>query len=113
MTYCMKLIDCCIKTFFFLFLLTCQATLFANDPINRNHPTAFTVSGKVVDEKGNGLHGVSVIQKGHSNATTTGQDGSFSITIAEKSGVLVFSYVGFLTKEFLVKAGATDFVVEL
>lgn len=109
----MKLIDCCIKIFFFLGFITCQLTLFAHDPINKNHPTAFTISGKVVDEKGNGLQGVSVIQKGHSNATTSGTDGSFSITIQERSAVLVFSYVGFLSKEVSVKAGAIDLVVEL
>jgi len=53
----MKLIDCCIKTCLFLFLFTCHTTLFAKNPINNNHPTAFTVSGKEKNKKGNGSTG--------------------------------------------------------
>jgi len=110
----MKLIDCHIKICIFLvFLMTCRVNLFAGDPINDNHPAAFTVTGKVVDDKGNALQGVSIIQKGRSNATTSGADGSFSIAIREKSAVLVFSYVGFQVKEVSVKAGAADLVVDL
>lgn len=109
----MKRIDCRIKICFLLAFLTCQITLFANDPVNKNHPAAFTVSGKVVDDKGNGLQGASIMQKGRTNATTTGPDGSFSITISEKSAVLVISFVGFQTKEVSVKAGATDLSIGL
>jgi len=78
----------------------------------RRRPS-LTVNGKVVDGKGNGLQGASVIQKGYSNATTTGADGSFSITIQQKSAVLVVSYVGFQPKEVSVRAGAPDITVEL
>ncbi len=45
--------------------------------------------------------------------TTTGADGSFSLTIQQKSAVLVVSYVGFQSKEVPVRAGATDVTIEL
>jgi TonB-linked SusC/RagA family outer membrane protein len=112
----MKLIDCCFKISFFLACITCQIKLFADDPINKNHPTAptaFTVSGKVVDEIGNGLSGATVSQKGSSNATTTVVDGSFRITIQGESAVLVISFVGFQTKEVSVKAGTPDLTIAL
>jgi TonB-linked SusC/RagA family outer membrane protein len=112
----MKLIDCHIKICFILAFITCQITLFANDPGGKNHPTAltaFTVGGKVVDGKGNGLPGATVTQKGSSNATTTGADGSFRITVQEESAVLVISYVGFQTKEVSVKAGTPDITIAL
>jgi TonB-linked SusC/RagA family outer membrane protein len=88
-------------------------TSFANSPFNKNRPAAFTVSGKVVDDKGNGLHGASIIQKGHTNATISGADGSFSIAISERSAVLIISFVGYQSREILMKAGATDLVVAL
>ena len=53
------------------------------------------------------------MQKGNSNATTTGADGSFSITIQEPSAVLVISFVGFQTKEVAVQASVSDLIVEL
>jgi TonB-linked SusC/RagA family outer membrane protein len=112
----MKLIDCCIKICFFLALITCQVPLFANGPVNKYPPsayTAFVVSGKVVDGKGNGLPGASIMQQGTSNATTSTADGSFSITIQEKAAVLVVSFVGFLNKEVAVNTAVSDLVVEL
>ena len=112
----MKRIDCHIKIYFFLAFITCQITLYANGPINTPHPTApvaFTVSGKVVDGMGYGLPGTSVIQKGHSNGTTTAADGSFRITIQEESAILVISHIGFQSQEVSVKAGTPDITVQL
>jgi TonB-linked SusC/RagA family outer membrane protein len=112
----MKRIDCLIKICFFLAFVTCQITLFAKNSINKDRSgtyTAFVVNGKVVDGKGNALSGASIIQKEHANATTTAADGRFSITIQEDSAVLMISYVGFQSKEVIVKAGTTDIVVAL
>ena len=60
------------------------------------------VSGKVTDARDNSpLSGVSVNVKGTSTGTTTGADGEFRINAAVNS-VLVFSSVGFTTKELTV-----------
>jgi TonB-linked SusC/RagA family outer membrane protein len=56
------------------------------------------IKGKVVDEKGAPLPGVSIKLKKGTVGTTTDIDGNFSLTIAEP-GILVFSYLGFLTQE--------------
>ncbi len=58
-----------------------------------------TVQGKVVDEKGEGLIGVTVLLKGTSTASATGVDGSYSLNVPSGAGTLVFSYVGFKTQE--------------
>ena len=59
-----------------------------------------TVTGSVVDaELGGPLPGASIVVKGTSNGTTTDFDGNFSITVDSATGVLVVSYVGFVTKE--------------
>jgi TonB-linked SusC/RagA family outer membrane protein len=58
-----------------------------------------SVQGKVSDNNGQALSGVSVVVKNTSNGVTTDVNGSFSISVPRKSSVLVFSYVGFPTQE--------------
>ena len=56
------------------------------------------VTGKVVDETGNGIANVTVMVKSTKAATQTDTAGNYSIDAAEKS-ILVFSSVGFTTNE--------------
>ena len=64
------------------------------------------VSGKVTDENGLGLAGVSITIKGTSKGTTTDQSGLFSIDAGEKNSV-IFSFINYTTKEIKVGNGAT------
>jgi len=59
------------------------------------------VTGKVIDEvTKEPLVGASVLVKGTSKATSTGLDGSFKIDVSgTENPVLVFSYIGYVTKE--------------
>ncbi|WP_439559644.1 SusC/RagA family TonB-linked outer membrane protein [Dyadobacter sp.] len=63
---------------------------------------AVTITGKVTDEKGAGLPGVNVIEKGTSNGTTTNPDGDYTITVAGASSVLTFSFIGYVSQEATV-----------
>jgi len=65
-----------------------------------------TVSGTVLDEDGLPLPGVNVIEQGTSNGTQTNFDGEYSISV-EDGDVIVFSYVGFTTKNVTVGAANT------
>lgn len=59
-----------------------------------------TVTGKVLHQQSNEpLLGVTVNVKGTDRSTTTGTDGSFSISVPNNQAVLVFSYVGFASQE--------------
>ncbi|MDT0647986.1 TonB-dependent receptor [Zunongwangia sp. F260] len=63
--------------------------------------TAFaqnTVTGTVTDENGP-VPGVTVMVKGTSNGVVTDFDGNYAINNVPSDGVLVFSFVGFQTKE--------------
>lgn len=51
-----------------------------------------TITGKVTDEKGNALPGVSVTGK---NTVTTKADGTFSISVSRNVKSLTFSYGGY------------------
>lgn len=61
-----------------------------------------TVAGLVTDAKGTPLPKVSVVQKGSNNGTATDSDGIFSITVPNKTSVLVFSSIGYETQEITV-----------
>lgn len=61
-----------------------------------------TVSGKVIDEGGLALPGVSVVVKGTTIGTVTGNDGTFSITNVSSDATLLFSFVGMTPQEIAV-----------
>lgn len=72
-----------------LIVITAQSSAVAAD---------ITVKGQVTDATGNGMPGVSVKLKDAAVATSTDQSGRFGIQVPE-NGVLVFSYMGFVTQE--------------
>lgn len=57
------------------------------------------ISGKVTDELGLPLEGVTVVIKGGGAGTKTAADGSYQIVLPNTSSVLVFSSVGYETTE--------------
>jgi len=65
------------------------------------------VSGKVNDENGQPLEGVTVGVKNTQIGTMTDSEGNYRITLPEKEGVLLFSTVGFESKEIVVSSNAT------
>ncbi|WP_114781867.1 SusC/RagA family TonB-linked outer membrane protein [Botryobacter ruber] len=56
------------------------------------------VRGKVVDDKGDGLPGVTVLVKGTGNGTVTDIEGNYSLA-AREDAVLVFTFVGYNAQE--------------
>ncbi|PJJ59938.1 SusC/RagA family TonB-linked outer membrane protein [Hymenobacter chitinivorans] len=59
-----------------------------------------TITGKVTTAENNEtLPGVTVVLKGTTIGTGTNPDGTFSLSIPAAGGTLVFSFVGYLTKE--------------
>ena len=56
-----------------------------------------TITGSVKDESGEGLIGVSVLQKGTTNGTVTDLNGNYSIAVNQQNTVLVYSYIGYIT----------------
>jgi TonB-dependent starch-binding outer membrane protein SusC len=60
--------------------------------------SAQTITGKVTDETGNALPGVNVSVKGTQRGTSADPDGNYKIA-ATPNSVLVFSFVGYLSRE--------------
>jgi TonB-linked SusC/RagA family outer membrane protein len=64
---------------------------------------AVKISGKVTNDKGEPLGGVSIMEKGTNNGTTTKEDGTFSLEVTNPNAVLVVTYIGFGRQEYAVK----------
>lgn len=70
-----------------------------------------TVTGTVKDELGEGLIGVSVLQKGTANGTVTDLDGKYNLTVTGEKVTLVFSYIGYISREIPVGSQRTIHVI--
>jgi TonB-linked SusC/RagA family outer membrane protein len=60
------------------------------------------IKGKVTDETGSGLPGVTVTEKGTTNGGITDVNGQFSVNVKGDAAVLVFSFVGYAGIEEVV-----------
>src|SRR5690606_27334430 len=82
-------------------------TILANNPAlyGSRGPAIASVRGKVVDQSGEAIPGVNVVVKGTTIGTVTDGSGSYSITLPNPETPLVFSFVGYVTKE-LVPTGS-------
>lgn len=87
----MKLLRTCAMT---VFTLLCITHSYSQNNIK--------VAGKVSDESGKALAGVTVQVKGTTTGTSTDADGKFQITVPSAKSVLVFSFVGFADQEIIV-----------
>ncbi len=71
-----------------------------------------SISGKVIDNTGSPLPGVTVSVKGTTNGTITDNDGGFRLSGVNADGVLVFSFVGMQTQEVKI-AGKMSITVTM
>ncbi|MCP9764433.1 TonB-dependent receptor [Lacihabitans soyangensis] len=60
------------------------------------------IKGKVTDETGSGLPGVTVTEKGTMNGAITDVNGQFSVNVKGDAAILVFSFVGYAGLEEVV-----------
>ncbi|QCR25215.1 SusC/RagA family TonB-linked outer membrane protein [Pontibacter sp. SGAir0037] len=66
-----------------------------------------TVSGKVTDENGDVLPGVTVLLKGTTTAVPTNAAGDYTLIVPEGSGTLVFSFIGYQSQEIAMNSRTT------
>lgn len=87
-----------------------QIVLNRKGAFNESQQTQ-TITGKVLDEIGDPVIGVNIVEKGTTNGTVTDIDGNFSIN-TPPSAVLVVSYIGYISQE--IKIGSrTNIIIEL
>ena len=71
----------------------------SNEPDQKLGPQ---VKGRVLDENGSGLPGLSILIKGTTRGTSTDINGSFQLEVPTTETVLIFKYLGYETKEIIV-----------
>ncbi len=65
-----------------------------------------TITGKVLDEKGNPVVGASILVKGSKNGTATDASGNFNISVPS-GGSITVSYVGYASQEITITNQST------
>jgi TonB-linked SusC/RagA family outer membrane protein len=66
-----------------------------------------SIKGKVTDEAGEKVPGVSIVLKGTTTGTVTDAEGTYTINVPDAGGTLIFSSVGFLSQEVPIGSGST------
>ena len=94
-----------MKTALLICALTSMSPAFANGTMvkadNLTPPTTSiqqqkkVATGRVVDNQGEPLIGVTVMEVGTSNGTVTDLDGNFSLSLKNPNGKITISYIGF------------------
>jgi len=64
--------------------------------------TEKTITGRIIDEKGVPLEGVTVTEKGKKNAVVTNKNGVFTIKVDDDNAILVFTSVSYESVEMAV-----------
>jgi len=93
------------KSFVVSLLLTCKclsagatapaATLYRQEA----KKASIAITGKITDEKGLALPGVSVAEKGTDNGTVSDSNGNYRLTVSSEASVLMISFIGYTTQE--------------
>ena len=84
-------------------LMTASPTLAERKLAMSVHPNVVSatqqqraVSGKVLDEQGDPLIGVTVKEQGTKNAAVTDMDGRFTLSLSKPDAQLTFTYIGYI-----------------
>ncbi len=93
-----------VKALVYLLLLCGTLGAYAQTPV---------LKGVVRDQDGNPLVGVTVIEKGTTNGTSSNTDGSYTLSLRGANPVLVFQSIGYASQEFSLGKGQTRLDVTL
>ncbi len=71
-------------------------------PLELQQPQKKKISGRVTDEKGQSIPGVSIVVKGTTNGIITDTDGNYELTVTNDAKILTFSFIGMKTKDVAI-----------
>lgn len=101
--YRIRRINVLILSAIFYLLPAVTNKAFANSPDNKSvmQSNGFVAKGTIVDETGEPAIGATISIKGTTVGVISDVDGKFEIKVPSNKTTLVFSYIGFNTKEVL------------
>ena len=65
------------------------------------------ISGTIVDSSGFPLPGANILEKGTTNGAQSDFDGNYSLKVTDENSILVVSYIGYTTREIVLKGETT------
>ncbi|THU40466.1 SusC/RagA family TonB-linked outer membrane protein [Niastella caeni] len=80
--------------------------------VNENAPPFIDVRGRVVNEKGDPVEGVTITVKGASKSAVTDRNGEFSLVTVDPNAILVFTHISMESFELKV-SGKSELVINL
>ena len=83
-----------------------------SNPVQQQSGKERTITGQVLDSKGEPLIGVSILVKGTTDGAITDLDGNYKIITKSNNPVIVYSYIGYKTQEVPLK-GQTSINITL
>jgi TonB-linked SusC/RagA family outer membrane protein len=92
-------------------LLLASVALFVSTLVFGQETGKVEIKGVVKDSKGIAIQGITITEKNTTNVAATNATGEFTIRVRSASATLVFSGVGFQTKETKVEEGKTFSIV--
>lgn len=104
---CKRKTNLVIKLTVILFIVNFLKASASEFTINAYLQQNRSITGKVVDMSGQTLIGVNINVKGTSVRATTDQSGMYTIDVPGDNATLVFTYIGFTTKEIVVNQQKT------
>jgi TonB-linked SusC/RagA family outer membrane protein len=90
-----------------------ESTLVASELLATTVVVDRSLVGKVTDEKGDGLPGVSIVIKGTQRGTISNADGSYSVLVPDGAQSVIFSFVGYMSEEVALSAERTALDISL
>lgn len=100
-----KILDKCLAGTNYSYKIIDSTIVLFKTAKKEKKPKENIIKGKVTDEKGNPLPGVTIILDGTAAGTATNVKGEFNFTLPVKKGVLIFSFIGYKTKRINFEAG--------
>src|SRR6218665_4057896 len=87
-----------------LFQALCFALLLTNNAkaLSSGGGGAIGLQGKVTDENNLPMFGVNILEKGTANGVISDSNGEYTLTVKDENAMLVFSFVGYISKEVTV-----------
>lgn len=83
--------------------LQCAGAAFADgSSFSKSKFISKAITGRVTDEKGSGLPGVTITEKGTQNRAVTNVSGDYKLNVANSGAVLVFTFIGYTSLEIPV-----------
>ena len=73
-----------------------------NEGVSGDQNQKKSITGKVTDEKGVPIPGVSVVVKGTTTGVTTDNDGNYSILLPNNVKILSFSFIGMTSQDIII-----------